>query len=189
MDTIFKLEERVLRIQSSIKSEVENTYSFKMYNFSSYKNEDRVFFSQAYYTSPNGYKFCIKVYANGYKEGKGTHVSAFACLMKGVNDDSLEWPFTGNITIALANQTGHLNEDGDWELDDFPANDEEVSGRVTEGERQERGWGKCKFIAHADLTNPKCQYLKDDTLVFFVGMDNLPEPDENKAWLLTRMYN
>ena len=37
-------------------------------------------------------------------EAKGTHVSVFACLMKGDNDDSLFWPFTGTVTIELLNQ-------------------------------------------------------------------------------------
>ena len=194
MDTILKLEDKVVRIQSSTASKEEAlTYSFKMYNFSKYKSNDETFFSKPYYTSPNGYKFCIQVYANGYKEGKGTHVSAFVCLMKGANDDSLAWPFTGNITIGLFDQVGDNDDsDRDWELAPFSANDEDVSGRVMVGQRQERGLGKSKFIAHADLgynADKKCQYLKDDTLVFGVAIVDLPDPEDGKIWLLTKMYN
>ena len=47
---------------------------------------------------------CIGVNANGSGAATGTHVSVFAYLMKGKNDDNLPWPFTGEITITLLNQ-------------------------------------------------------------------------------------
>ena len=52
---------------------------------------------------------CLEVYANGIADGKGTHVSVVACLMKGDNDDSLSWPFTGSVTFELLNQLEDKN--------------------------------------------------------------------------------
>ena len=47
---------------------------------------------------------CATVDANGKGDGEGTHVSVFVYLMKGDNDDSLTWPFTGTVTFELLNQ-------------------------------------------------------------------------------------
>ena len=60
-------------------------------------------FSTPFYTHPRGYKMCLCVYANGTGDGRGTHVSVFAHLMKGEFDDHLKWPFLGNVTIQLLN--------------------------------------------------------------------------------------
>ena len=32
------------------------------------------------------------------------HVSCYVCLMTGENDDTLEWPFQGKLTMELLNQ-------------------------------------------------------------------------------------
>ena len=45
--------------------------------------------------------------------GAGTHVSVFACLVKGRNDDNLPWPFTGEVTFTLLNQLEDENHRSD----------------------------------------------------------------------------
>ena len=62
-----------------------------------------------YYSPPfvaAKYKMCLKVYCGGHGAGKGTHVSMYACLLKGGYDDSLEWPFCGDITVEVLNWHG-----------------------------------------------------------------------------------
>ena len=44
---------------------------------------------------------CLRVDANGNKDGAGTHVSVSVNLMRGEHDDKLTWPFRGDITIKL----------------------------------------------------------------------------------------
>ena len=39
----------------------------------------------------------LSVYANGSNNGENTHVSVFAQIMAGDNDDQLQWPFFGDI--------------------------------------------------------------------------------------------
>ena len=56
-----------------------------------------------------GTKCGWRVYANGNGDGKGTHVSVFAHLMKGDNDDYLTWPFTGTVTFELLDQLESKN--------------------------------------------------------------------------------
>ena len=53
-----------------------------------------------------GYRMCIEVHTNGDGDGKGTHLSIFTCLMRGLFDDYLKWPFRGDITIQIINQAG-----------------------------------------------------------------------------------
>ena len=52
---------------------------------------------------------CIKVDTNGGGDAADTYVSVYAYLMKGSNDDTLPWPFTGEVTITLLNQLADEN--------------------------------------------------------------------------------
>ena len=143
----------------------------KMEGFQKKKEKNVQWFSDPVYSHFGGYKMCLRVFSNGHKEGKGTHVSAFICLMRGDNDDILKWPFKGTIKVSLLNQL----EDGQhrtkelWSCrDNVP---EDTKGRVTEGERAV-GWGMPKFFPQEDLiysSHENCQYLKDNTLFFRVA--------------------
>ena len=52
---------------------------------------------------------CIGVAPQGVFEGKGTHLSLYAFLMKGDYDNNLPWPFRGTVHLRLINQLD-LNE-------------------------------------------------------------------------------
>ena len=111
---------------------------------------------------------CLKVCANGYGDGKGTHVSVFAYLMRGEFDDLLKWPFRGHVTVAMLNQLEDNNHTTHT-ITFSGTTENEVIGRVTEGERAPGGYGKRSFIAHTELNyNPtkNYQYLMYDCLHF-----------------------
>ena len=148
----------VLQIKSAEK------LTFKVPSFTKKKSNEEEFYSSPFYTSQTGYRFCIRVDTNGNGDGEGTHVSVFAYLMKGDNDDSLTWPFTGIVTVALLNQLEDKNHH--TETITFPAHNV-VSKRVTKGERGV-GLGHHEFMAHSDLQE---NYLVDDTLFFRVSVD------------------
>ena len=138
----------------------------KMEGFNEKKKKNGEWYSDPVYSHFGGYKTCLNVDANGYKEGKGTHVSVFVYLMRGDNDDNLKWPFKGTIKVSLLNQL----EDGQH-LAREPWPPETSSGRVTEGELAKFCRGIRQFICHQDLmykVDRNCQYLKDDTLFFRV---------------------
>ena len=156
----------------------KDALTFRMNKFEKHNLKKNKFYSPPFHTSEAGYKMCIRVYANGLGDGKGTHVTASAHLMKGDNDDSLSWPFTGTVTVELLNQLEDKNHRK--ETLTFPANDD-VSERVVNNERGE-GWGYPDFISHADLVHKpltNTQYLKDDTLIFRVSA----EAPDYKPWL------
>ena len=61
-------------------------------------------YSPPFYTSPHGYRMCIRVYLNGDGIGKGTHISMFFVLMKSEHDCLLSWPFKQSVRFTLINQ-------------------------------------------------------------------------------------
>ena len=92
---------------------------------------------------------CLKVYANGVGEDKGTHVSVYVYLMRGDNDDNLKWPFKGTIKVSLLNQLEdgqHLTKQVWSPGSNAP---KECSRRVTEGELAVKGWGLEMFAPSA----------------------------------------
>ena len=149
-------------------------------NFAERKSSNRVWHSPPFYTYTRGYKMCLKVYANGEGDGKGTHVSVYANVMRGAFDGNLKWPFQGRVVLQLCNQledkrhcahTISFNE----------TTDPKAISRVTNGERAESGWGTQTLIAHNDLNFKQvsnCQYLKDDCLHFqVIAVESLSEPE------------
>ena len=61
-------------------------------------------YSPPFYTSPHGYRMCIRVYLNGDGVGKGTHISVFFVLMRSEHDNLLTWPFKQTVRFTLINQ-------------------------------------------------------------------------------------
>ena len=136
-----------------------------MSNFSQYKKVDDTWFSPPFYTENGGYKLQLAVHANGVGIGEGTHVSVFLHLMKGENDESLRWPFSGDITIQLLNwreDKGHVEGMLDINVPDSCT-------RVTKGERAVSGMRKRKFISHDDvgyIHQKNTLYLRNDFMCF-----------------------
>ena len=144
-------------------------------NFTDYKKLNAEYYSAPFYSSSNGYKMQLKIYANGDGECKGTHVSVFVYLMRGTNDNKLKWPFTGDISIHLLNwreDNGHVKR-----ILSFDDNDPlECHSKVIEGERAPNGVG-FDFIPHSELDynhSNNTEYISSDTLCFLIGNVSIP---------------
>ena len=135
-----------------------------MNEFEHRKNNNRDWFSEPFYTHPQGYRMCVHIYPNGFGNERGTHVSLFTHIMKGEFDDQLSWPFEGKITVELLNQ----NAENDHHMHEFSYDKDCKHGhRVTIGEKN-YGLG-LDVISHSELnqdSDSKVQYLKDDCLKF-----------------------
>ena len=125
-----------------------------MYNYRIFKASHTVWHSDGFYTHPNGYKMCLKVYANGVGKGKDSHVSVFVTLMKEEYDDDLSWPFKGHVAVELLGIEGEFDSD-DKEFDDvFKFNARtppRAKSRPVDVERNEYGHGNPEFAYHDDI--------------------------------------
>ena len=115
-----------------------------------------------YYSPPfvaAKYKMCLRVYCGGHGAGKGTHVSMFACLLKGEDDDSLEWPFCGDITVEVLNWHGDHDHYKDVLSLDSP--DRPSHARVMTEVPSLLGHGKSRFMPLSTLSS---KYLEDECM-------------------------
>ena len=150
-----------LQYMLTVNSEPLDAPVLTMINFQQQKRDDDVWHSPPVYTHHQGYKICLRVDANGWGTGKGTHVSVGVYFMRGEFDNSLKWPFRGVISVQLLDQVdGKNHETGKTTYDNRTPNTS--CARVREGERRV-GRGIARFIAHTEL-EPK--YLQNDTLLF-----------------------
>lgn len=74
---------------------------FVMSSYSQYKRYGSAWFSPPFYTAPSGYKMCLKVFPNGCCRKSHGHLSVGLDLIEGEFDDTLKWPFQGQIYIQL----------------------------------------------------------------------------------------
>ena len=178
VDTVHQLQSKLADLPSKY---IQMPMKFIFTNFDQHKIGNNQIYSPAFYTSSKGYKMCISVYANGIADGRGTHISVFAHLMKGENDAYLPWPFTGTVTIKILNQLENTNHSS-MSVRFISSN--KCSQRVVDKDRPSNGWGIVKYISHSDLghnTAKKCQYLKDDRLHFKISVDAESSPT---PWLI-----
>ena len=133
--------------------------NIKMDNFKQHKDKQDAWFSPPLYTHPGGYKFCIKVMAQG---PTGTHVQVNLHAMKGEFDNQLQWPAKCSITLQLLNQK--RDQDHITKTESFQWN---KPTRETE-------YLLCfsyAFVAHETLEfnrHKQTQYLRNDCLLFQV---------------------
>ena len=168
---IYKQRSEIDKQQQEVKVMSENliagqagSCAFKFPKFNQHKSLRREWYSPPFYTHPGGYKMCIRVCANGCDEGAGTHVSVYARMMRGKNDDTLIWPFVGKVTITLLNQLADRHHY--TRTTPFPQTNS-ICGRVRNRERAPIGYGQPNFISHKQLDATwNSQYLKDDCLYF-----------------------
>ena len=136
---------------------------FTMDDFGYFKQEHTTWLSPSFYTHTGGYRMCLNVCANE----SSTHISVFVQIMRGEFDNSLKWPFQGDITVQLLNQQqnkGHFEKT----IRFTGTTPDAHAGRVT-GYIMNEEWGWSRFISYDKLTHVQatnCQYLCTDCLCF-----------------------
>ena len=152
-----------------------------MPQFEKKKSRGKGWYSPPFYTQPGGYRMCIRVGANGSGRGKHTHISVFAYLMRGKNDDNLSWPFRGEVTFTLLNQLEDKNHF--THTTKYPEDKDDGGNRRVVDTERSKGYGYSSFIAHDRLGHNAAknrQYLKDDCLYFRITTKT---SDPVKPWL------
>ena len=143
------------------------------------KRNEAELYTDPFYTAQGGYKMTLCVYPNGVGPGKGTHISAYICLMKGENDHTLPFPFSGIVTIKLLNwkqDTGHVVKSVVFN-ETIPLENRQV----TTGQRAANSQGYGDFLSHTKLMEESSdhQYLYEDKLCFQILFEPINQTGQN----------
>ena len=89
-------------------------YTWKIENFSQLLQGDSdgiktSLDSPPIYTSLDGHKFFMRIFPKGVAGGDGRHIALFVGIMQGEYDTLLDWPFSGQISLSIKDQTGDVN--------------------------------------------------------------------------------
>ena len=150
---------------TSLKKDVDviikrESFTFKMSDYSLQKAKNQTYYSEPFYISCDGYRIHIRVDPNGSNGCEATHILVYVKLLKGSNDQKLQWPFLGTVTVELLNQ---LADDDHHSI--------RRSFDLGDNVRVGSGFGYSGFIPHSNLFRDlarNTQFLVDDTLYFRV---------------------
>ena len=137
-------------------------------NFAQLKAENVTWTSEPFYSGPKGYKMELIVLPNGYN----SHISVLIKFLPGNFDESLKWPFRGEITIELLNWRENIEENNYEEMILNYALMKADCGKVN----QDCGWPM--FVSHDDLKynhEKNTEYLYNDMLLFKIVSVTLRE--------------
>ena len=156
----------MLPIAKHLRIRPKNSVELTMQNYEQRNRNGNTWFSQAFYSHPGGYKFCLSVDANGYGDAEGTHISVYIRLMQGEFDNHLNWPLQGEFAIQILNKSnrGHVKR---IRYNSSPSN--RCTTRVLHREISEHGGGCRKFISQHKVER---KYLRNDCLYFCITCKN-----------------
>ena len=120
-------------------------------------------YSSPFFTSPFGYKLCMRLFLNGYGDGKDTHLSFTFSIMQGLYDALLKWPFEQKVTLMLLNQDKRRNIVRVFHPEPSCSNFQQPKTEMN------LPAGYYKFAPLSVLSNPS--YVKNDTLYLKVIVD------------------
>ena len=140
-----------------------------IYNFSQHKKDGDRWYSTPFYSGSQGYKMRLRVYANGHKDGAGTHVSVYVQIIQGEYDDTLRWPYTGAVTYEIINwkdDSNQVKRRVDFSTEGAIA---DGCGKKPTGKKNNKGRGYSQFLSHNELYGSKIQYIINDILYIRVS--------------------
>lgn len=118
-------------------------------------NRDRFLYSPGFYTSPTGYKVCGRMNISPHGEGQ---IALLIHLMKSPHDASLEWPFSGRLTLAIIHPT-----DGNLTVKEtFVSRPDLEAFQRPMSDFNYKAFGYSNFISFNDIIEKG--FLCDDTL-------------------------
>ncbi|XP_013161562.1 PREDICTED: TNF receptor-associated factor 6-like [Papilio xuthus] len=125
------------------------------------KDNYKMLYSPGFYTSPNGYRFCVRL---NISPQNPLFFALHVHLMKTENDDCLEWPFNGRISFAMINQLDAERT----QRDTMMSNSTLVAFRKPTAEICLRGFGYTEYALVSDVV--RNGFVKNDVLVIKVNI-------------------
>jgi len=122
--------------------------------------------SPPFYSSPTGYKMCLRLYLNGDGNGHQTHISLFFVLMRGEYDAILLFPFCFKVIFCLYDQTNQQNH-----IIDVLQFDPTSTSFQKPRSDMNIPIGKPKFAPLKKLQQANSPYIRDDTMFIKATID------------------
>ncbi|RVE43117.1 hypothetical protein evm_012233 [Chilo suppressalis] len=120
------------------------------------KDHYKMLYSPGFYTSPNGYRFCVRL---NISPQNPLCFALHVHLMKTEYDDCLEWPFNGRISFAMINQY----EPELSQRDTMMSNSSLIAFRKPTTEICVRGFGYTEYAVVSNVV--KNGFVKEDCLI------------------------
>ena len=70
-------------------------------NFERERKNDAILCLPPFYSHIGGYKMCLVVCCNGYREAKGNHLTVLVSVLRGKYDHLLDWPLNCSVMIQI----------------------------------------------------------------------------------------
>ena len=143
---------------------------FAITSFLQNKARNASFYGPPFYTNSRGYKLVVFANPNGFDTGKDTHVSLSVLLMKGEYDDSLIWPFSGDVVVTMLNWRQDKNHQ-ECVISLSRGISNTSADRVLTTNIAPTSWGIPQFISHSALSykhSSNTEYLKNNCLLIKV---------------------
>lgn len=139
-------------------------YIWKIENFKDrlqkmMQNYNSMLYSPAFYTSPYGYRFCVRLNISPQNpKCFALHVH----MMRSEYDDCLEWPFNGRISVAMINQyNSELTQ-----KDTMMSISHLIAFQKPTSDICPRGFGFTEYAVIGDVVDNG--FVKNDTLIIKV---------------------
>ena len=125
-------------------------------------------FSPPFLSSPHGYQFCVRLNMSGHGNGSGTHVSLYLYIMKGPNDDSIEWPTKQGVFKAILMSQLAIREDTPHYSKLVSIGSHPAFRRKLDIEKKNTSAGWPMYINFFDLMNER--YYVGDSVVIMLDV-------------------
>ena len=132
------------------------------------KSNNRIY-SEPFFTSEFGYKLRMYVCLNGVRFGRGSHLATYFQIMKGPNDDTIEWPFFHKHTISLLNQQDESKHKKQVTEPKQTSHEFKHLHYQQPTVGNNFGCGKGSFISHKDVEDGG--FLFDDTIYLMCAIE------------------
>ena len=158
------------QLESALETKLVPPVTFRLTNYERMKEKREIWRSPYFYTHAQGYKMRLRAEINCTDDDAKDSVALYCFLCQGIYDDSLSWPFWGEVTLQILNQSrdsSHHSGTLEWDH----AGDDNAG-------KPHNGWGIVPFISHADLEKDTKirHYLKNDCIYIRVQKVSFPKP-------------
>ncbi|CAF2800088.1 unnamed protein product [Rotaria sp. Silwood2] len=142
-------------------------------SFDAESERQKSIYSPPFYSSPTGYKMCLRLYLNGDSDTRNTHMSLFLIIMRNDYDAILHWPFSYEVLFRLIDQSTLNNNQRNITASFRPDIRSNCFHRPLSAMND--GYGIKKFLSLVEFEQNRSLYIKDNTMFIETNINFLSE--------------